>query len=160
MNVFIEGESPGVCPLRAVDRGGAADVEAAQAAREAKKASLLNALAESDLSQIFTGPLSQATFKNGSAASIGDMLRVASNFSNLNAMMQAPPVGAFGKFSMNLDLKEMAHKVSDAVKGATDPNKVRQLYLHTCRMCGVVKCVCVVCAWRMNVCYQVWCAND
>lgn len=127
MTVFIEGESPGVCPLRAVDRGGAADVEAAQAAREAKKASLINALADSDLSQIFSGPLSQATFRNGSAASIGDMLKVASNFSNLNVMLQQPPVGAFGKFSLNLDVKEMGHKISDAVKGVTDPNKVSGL---------------------------------
>lgn len=119
------GESPGVCPLRAVDRGGAADIEDAQAAREAKKASILNALAESDLGQIFSGPLSQATFRNGSSASIGDMLKIASNFSNLNAMLQSPPVGAFGQFSLNLDMKEMGAKIVDSVKGVADPNKVR-----------------------------------
>lgn len=123
LNVFIEGESPGVCPLRAVDRGGKADIQEAQAAREAKRAAILNKIAETDLSQILSGPVQAATFRNGSSASIGDMLKLASNFSTLGAMMQAPPVGAFGKLSLKMDLGEMKHKIGDAVKGVTDPNK-------------------------------------
>jgi hypothetical protein len=125
LRVFIEGETPGVCPLRAVDRGGAADIEEAKADREKKRQSLLKALSgDTDLGQILSGPLSQATFRNGSSASIGDMLKLASNYTNLNAMMQEPPVGRWGKMSLGADLKEMGAKLGEAVKGVTDTSKV------------------------------------
>lgn len=81
-------------------------------------------MTEGDLTQVLSGPVQQATFRNGSSASIGDMLKVASNFTNLGAMLRAEPVGAFGKLSLGADLREMGSRLEEAVKGATDPSKV------------------------------------
>ena len=116
--VFIEGLD-GECPLRQIDSSiiGAAAPAAAGDAK--KKASSPIA----DLSEFFHLPFNKATFKNGTSASIGDMLRLASNTTNLKAMMSSSPVGSYNKMSLGVDLNEMTSNLAGSQQGTNDGMK-------------------------------------
>jgi len=65
-------------------------------------------------------PISAAAYRNGTTPSIGEMLKLASNFTNLQSMMSQSPVGMFGKMSLQQDLKEMTRKMSSSLKGGAE----------------------------------------
>ena len=108
--VWVEGESAGTCPLREVDPFGGSEATPPPPPPSSSSSSSPSSSSPSSSFE-FQLPVSMATFANGTAASVQDMLRAASNLTNLQAMMSpaasAASTGPFGALSLQTDLEQI-----------------------------------------------------
>jgi hypothetical protein len=124
LNVFIEGQSPGVCPLRQIDQLGSEEVDAAEDGGEAASEGGVGGgnfnLPWEDLAHFLSMPVSAAVYRNGSAPSIQDLLQLASNVSNLSSMLRQGPVGLFDGLSAREDVREVTDNLTASLKDKAD----------------------------------------
>jgi hypothetical protein len=121
-SVWVEGESEGTCPLREADpfarAGGSADSSSSSSSSSSSDGS---SAPSSSSSFDFQFPVSLGMV-NGTAASVQDMLRAASNLTNLQAMLSpaasAASEGPFGALSLQADLNQLKGAIlSGALNG-------------------------------------------
>jgi hypothetical protein len=138
-SVWVEGESEGTCPLK---EGGAftSTTPAGQSMTEMIKTAAAVAMERGKGGLEFQTPFSKATFANGTAASVQEMLRAAGNLTNLQAMLSStsstnyfssstsstlsspsswPSLGPFGQLSLQTDLQQIANAVFGSAMNST-----------------------------------------
>lgn len=138
-SVWVEGESEGSCPLK---EGGAfansGTTSASQSMAEMLKNAAAGAMEGGKGGFEFQTPFSKATFANGTAASVQEMLRAAGNLTNLQAMLSStsstnyfsstssptsasswPSLGPFGQLSLQTDLSQIANAVFGSALNST-----------------------------------------
>jgi len=138
-SVWVEGESEGSCPLK---EGGAftSTTPTGQSIAEMIKNAAAGAMEGGKGGLEFQTPFSKATFANGTAASVQEMLRAAGNLTNLQAMLSStsstnycspstsstpsspsfwPSLGPFGQLSLQTDLQQIANAVFGSAMNST-----------------------------------------
>eukprot|EP00624_Nannochloropsis_granulata_P001701 evm.model.NODE_18335_length_53189_cov_28.322943.9 len=132
--VWVEGESEGTCPLKEGEAFTSTTPTSQSIAEMIKKAAT-EAMERGKGGLEFQTPFSKATFANGTAASVQEMLRAAGNLTNLQAMLSStsstdyfssftsipssPSLGPFGQLSLQTDLQQIANAVFGSAMNST-----------------------------------------
>ncbi|GAB5032425.1 Hypothetical protein NocV09_00901180 [Nannochloropsis oceanica] len=133
-SVWVEGESEGTCPLKEGE-AFTSTTPTSQSMAEIIKKAAIEAMERGKGGLEFETPFSKATFANGTAASVQEMLRAAGNFTNLQAMLSStssidyfssftsipssPSLGPFGQLSLQTDLQQIANAVFGSAMNST-----------------------------------------
>jgi len=120
-SVWVEGESEGTCPLQEADPFARAAVSSPTASSASSSASSSDSSSSGPSAFEFQMPVSLGVV-NGTAASVQDMLRAASNWTNLQAMLSpaasAASTGPFGALSLQTDFDQLkSAMLSGALNG-------------------------------------------
>lgn len=139
-SVWVEGESEGTCPLKEGGAFTSTTPTAGQSMTEMIKNAAAGAMEGGKAGLEFETPFSKATFANGTAASVQEMLRAAGNLTNLQAMLSStsstnyfssstpstpsspsswPSLGPFGQLSLQTDLQQIANAVFGSAMNST-----------------------------------------